>query len=100
MINIEELWRYFLAAMISAAGGLCQILVKKDKRLLKPFFLFCELTVAAICGCMVLPITRIMGVSGDWVVLFGFGAGLSSPWLAKKVSSVFKKQINGGIDKK
>ena len=101
MINIEEIWRYVFTALISTIGGLGQIAMKKDKSLFTPFLLFCELLAAAICGCVVLPLTNIIGLSSDWVVLFGFGAGLSSPWIAKKVSGLFKKQVTasmGGLE--
>ena len=97
MLDIEAIWRYAFSALIASVGGLAQIAMKKDKRLFRPFLLFCELFSSAVCGCLVLPLANIIGLSGDWVVLFGFAAGLSSPWVAKKVTGLFKKQVNASM---
>ena len=100
-MNIEGIWRYVLTALISSIGGLGQLAMKKNKGLFTPFLLFCELFAAAICGCLVLPLANIIGLNKDWVILFSFCAGLSSPWIAKKATGLFKKQMNasiGGLD--
>ena len=94
-MDLDKIWEIIIAVSLAVTGCFARILNKNDEKQWRR--LCAELFISGFAGYMILLITRLLGLSGDWVGLICGMAGWMGPKALDLIGDVIFKQISRRI---
>jgi len=92
-VNTDKIWEVLISITIALAGGLARLLNGKDAQKFRKRQIVAELFISGFIGLMALKLSRVFGLTGDWIGLVCGIAGWTGPLFLERIMKPVGKVI-------